>query len=67
MAPLRRVIVSVHCALASDTPNVVATLVIRGAPRLPTAATTKAMNSSEEISPRCSDRIGGALTGSSRS
>ena len=67
MAPLRRVMVSVHCAAASDTWNVVATLVIRGAPRLPTAATTKAMNSSEGTSSRGSDRIGGVLTGSSRS
>src|SRR5579859_4482666 len=40
MAPLKRVMVCVHCALSSDTPNVVATLVMSGAPRLPTAATT---------------------------
>ena len=36
-APVSSVMVSVHCALASDTWNVVATLVISGAPRLPTA------------------------------
>jgi hypothetical protein len=67
MAPLRRVIVNVHCALASETWNVVATLVIRGAPRLPTAATTKAMNSSEGTNSRGSDRVDRVLTGSSRS
>jgi hypothetical protein len=44
--------VSVHCALSSDTWNVTATLVISGAPRLPTAATTRAMNISDGTSSR---------------
>lgn len=66
MAPLKRVIVNVHCALPSDTWNVVATLVISGAPRLPTAATTMAMNSSEGISRRGSEGLCGALIGWSR-
>ena len=43
-APVSRVIVSVHCAAASDTWWVLATLVISGAPRLPMAATTSATN-----------------------
>ena len=42
-APLSSVTVSVHWAAAKDTCNCVATLVISGAPRLPTAAATSAM------------------------
>jgi hypothetical protein len=51
-APAKRVMVRVHWAASRDTPNVVATLVISGAPKLPTTATTSAMNSSDGTSRR---------------
>lgn len=51
-APDSRGAVSVHCALARDTCIVVATLVISGAPRLPTAATTSATKTSAGTSKR---------------
>jgi hypothetical protein len=41
MAPPNSVMLSVHCALASETWNVVATLVTRGAPRLPNGHAAK--------------------------
>src|SRR5437899_2606707 len=62
MAPVSRVMVRVHCALARDTSNVVATLVISGAPRLPTAATTRAMNTSDGTSTRGSGRLDDGFT-----
>lgn len=69
-APDSSVMVSVHWALASDTRNVVATLVIKGAPRLPMAATTSAMKMREGTSRRaCScrcERGEVAVNGSSR-
>lgn len=51
-APASRVMVRVHWALLRDTPKRVATLVISGAPRLPIAATTSAMNTSDGTSSR---------------
>ncbi len=66
-APLNKVMVSVHCALSSETWNVDATLVMSGAPRLPIAATTSAMNISEETSSRGSAEGGEGFTDSSHS
>jgi hypothetical protein len=66
-APLNKVMVSVHCALSSDTWNVVATLVMSGAPRLPIAATTRATNISEGTSSRGSAELGEGFTGWTRS
>ena len=66
-APDSSVMVSVHWALASDTWNVVATLVISGAPRLPTTATTSAMKRREGTSRRVRSPVAAAVTGSSRS
>ena len=40
IAPVRRGVVRVHRALETETRNVVAALVISGAPRLPTTTTT---------------------------
>ena len=65
-APARRVTVNVHCALASDTWKVVATLVMSGAPRLPTAATTRAMKSNDGARDRGSRAGEATLTGSCR-
>ena len=58
--------VSDHCALASETWNVVATLVISGAPRLPTTATTSAMTSTVDLSSggSCPGAGPGSLNGS---
>ncbi|CAM5706376.1 hypothetical protein SALBM217S_02917 [Streptomyces griseoloalbus] len=64
-APLSSATVSVHCALPSETWNVVATLVMSGAPMLPTAATTRAMHISEGTSSRASERSRALLTGRS--
>ncbi|MGW0916616.1 hypothetical protein ACWD1Z_33550 [Streptomyces sp. NPDC002784] len=66
-APLSSATVSVHCALPGETCNEVATLVMSGTPRLATAATTRAMNSSEGTSSRASERSRVVLTGWSRS
>jgi len=51
-APVSSAIVRVHWAAARETPSVVATLVISGAPRLPTTATTSAISSSVLVSAR---------------
>lgn len=65
-APLSSAMVSVHCALSSETWYVVATLVMSGVPRLATAATTRAMNIREGTSRRASECSRLVLIGWSR-
>ena len=58
-APVSSAMVKVHCAASRDTRSVVATLVISGAPRLPTTATTSAISSSVLVRARALTFLGG--------